>query len=405
MNLCVFDDNPELFYPASLTRATGDLRCGILKLRQRLQALFYGEQDSVLIDTELVDLYKERHPDWTINSSQGDTLFVNSRLKLNADLIKKIRDLKINESFISEDGIMAACRLNLQAANLEYNDLLKAVTNTQQQSVGKVFYRHMADLISDNTRLIEFDYDQFFRDEENFIETEPGVTILNPYQVWIGEGVILKPGVVIDASHGPVVIDENAEVMSNSVIMGPCYIGKKSLIKIGSKIYGGTSAGPVCKLGGEVEGSIIQAYSNKQHDGFLGHAYLGEWVNLGAGTNNSDLKNNYKPVAFYSSFHKAKTESGYQFLGSIIGDHVKTGINSTLNTGVVIGIGCNLWGSGLISDYIPSFSWGEAGSLVQYDPEAFFQTAAVVKQRRDLKMTDTEKELYNRIRNREQQEK
>lgn len=405
MNLCVFDDNPMLFYPASLTRAVGDIRCGILKLRQRLQALLFGEQDSVLIDGELVPLYKERHPDWTINSCQGDTLFVNSRLRLTVDLIKKIRDLKTMESFITEDGAVAACRMNWVSDNLDYDTLSKATAKTQQQPIAKALYNNVADLISDNKRLIEFDYEQFFKDEENFIETEPGVTILNPYQVWIGEGVVLKPGVVIDAAYGPVVIDENAEVMSNSVIMGPCYIGKKSLVKTRSMIYGSTSVGPVCKVGGEIEGSIIQAYSNKQHDGFLGHAYLGEWVNLGAGTNNSDLKNNYKPVSFYSYFHKAKTESGYQFLGSIIGDHVKTGINGTLNTGVVIGAGSNLWGKGLISDYIPSFSWGEAGNLVCYEIEAFVQTAAVVKQRRDLQMSDAESDLYKSILKREQQEK
>jgi UDP-N-acetylglucosamine diphosphorylase/glucosamine-1-phosphate N-acetyltransferase len=404
MNLCVFDDQPGKFYPASLTRSVGDIRCGVLKLRQRLQALFYGEQESVMIEDGLLELYRERHPEWFVNSCQGDTLFVNSRLKINADLIKRVNDLKPGESLIDQENTIIAGRVQWNQDRIDYYKFEQECKDTQKQIVSNAVYRNLADLISDNSRLIEYDYGQFFRDEENYIETEPGVTILNPYQVWIGEGVVLKPGVVVDASHGSVIIDENAEIMSHAVILGPCYIGKKSLIKVGAKIYGGNSIGPVCKVGGELEGTIIQAYSNKQHDGFLGHAYLGEWVNLGAGTNNSDLKNNYKPVSFFSYELSQKQDSGYQFLGSMIGDHVKTGINSTLNTGVVIGAGCNLWGCGLISDHIPSFSWGEAGHLKPYNYEAFIQTAMVVKQRRDLQLTKTEIDLLKRIRNREQQE-
>ncbi len=397
MNLAVFDDATIKFLPVSYTRSVGDIRCGILKLRQRLQALLFGEQDSIIIDLQLVPLYKERHPDWMVNQISGDTLIVNSRLKCSPDSIKSIKDLKPGESLVLEDGTIVALRLDLQQTELAYESIRELLKKTEKISCKAGLYHNMADIIMDNGRMLEFDYEQFFHDAENFIETEPGVTLLNPYQVFIGENAVLKPGVVIDATHGPVVIDENAEVMSHSVITGPAYIGKGSIVKVGAKIYGNTSIGPVCKVGGEIEGSIIQAYSNKQHDGFLGHAYVGEWVNIGAGTNNSDLKNNYKPVSLYSYYDNAKINSGYQFLGSVMADHVKTGINCTLNTGVVIGTGCNLWGSKLFSDYVRSFSWGEADNLIPYNFEAFIETARTVKLRRKLDWSDTETDLFRAI--------
>lgn len=401
MKLAIFDDNPVQFYPVNLTRSVGDIRCGILKLRQRLQALLFGEEEIVFVENRLASLYTERHPDWQINSAEGDTLFVNSRIKTNPAIIKKIKNLKVNQGLYDEYKTLIALRVNVTKSIIDYVQIKELMKKAEMDTAKSVLYRNIADIIMDNPRLIEFDFEQFFQDAENFIETEPGVTLLNPYNIWIGEGAVLKPGVVVDASHGAVVIDEKAEIMSHSVITGPVYIGKNSVIKVGSKIYGGTSIGSVCKIGGEIEGSIIQAYSNKQHDGFLGHAYIGEWVNLGAGTNNSDLKNNYKSVSFYSYADKAKIDSGYQFLGSIIADHTKTGINCSLNTGVVIGTGCNLWGKDLISDFIPSFSWGEAGKLVSYDFDAFVHTTEAVKKRRNQNLSKTEIELFRNIRNRE----
>lgn len=397
MKLAIFDDNPRAFYPIALTRSVGDIRCGVLKLRQRLQALLNAADDHVIIEERLVPLYKERHPEWLINELQGDTILVNSRLKLDARLQQIITALKPGDSLADTTNAMVALRVDVTADSIGFMDIQSWFSTSRVTTIEASLYGNPADLIMDNKRMIEYDFEQFFYDKENYIETELGVTTLNPYKVWIGEGAVLKPGVILDATQGPIIIDEEAEIMSNAVILGPVYIGKKSKIKIGAKIYEGTSIGPVCKIGGEVEGSIIQAYSNKQHDGFLGHAYLGEWVNLGADTNNSDLKNNYKQVAFYSYLKQAKTDSGYQFLGSIVADHVKTGINCSLNTGVVIGVGCNLWGRSLISDFIPSFSWGEAEALNQYRIDAFLSTAKAVKNRRQLDLSSNETELYSQI--------
>jgi len=427
MKLTIFDDDRSSdFYPITQTRSVGDLRCGILKLRQRLSQILSADSDSVIIASELLHLYQERHPDWEINSSQAE-FYVNSRIKISPEASLFISSMQPGQVVWSGDLIMALVRkVGDERKISSYNELVSiaheymvglnkesrpySVKTTGLSKVDKnasdpssevnikiEHYHHLADVIHDNARLLDYDFQEFFYENENFFETEMGVSILNPYNVWIGENVILKPGVVLDASSGPIVIDSNTVVMPNSVIEGPCYIGKRCLIKVGAKIYGNTSIGPVCKIGGELEGCIIQGYSNKQHDGFLGHAYLGEWVNLGADTNNSDLKNNYKPVSIYSYTTRHKVDSGSQFMGCVIGDHTKTGINCSINTGCVIGCASNLWGRALISDFIPDFSWGEADSITTHRFEAFLETAQKVKQRRKLALSETEKELYSKI--------
>lgn len=391
----VFDDARSAeFYPLTLTRASGDLRCGVLKLRQRLEACFPSEAETaVIIAPRLQQLYAERHPDWLLHRFPENTekLYLNSLLRIDQELVRQITALPSESSLLHEGQLLAAKTKKSFSDNLAQH---LTPINTD-----KTLYNNISDLIHDNARMIRWDFEHYFYDKDNSFETEPGVTVQNPYDVWIGEDVNLAPGMVIDASSGPVILDEGCRVMANAVLVGPLYVGKKSLIKIGAKIYGGTSIGPVCKIGGEVEDSIIQAYSNKQHDGFLGHAYLGEWINLGADTNNSDLKNTYMNVEYYSYPKKKKTDSGSQFLGCIIGDHSKTGINCSINTGTVIGVGCNLWGSNLIMDFIPDFSWGMAGELKPYRTDAFCYTAALVKERRQLGFSPAEKALYTQIAN------
>lgn len=395
MQTTIFDDNAcTSFYPICHNRSVGDLRCGILKLRQRLEFLFAdSDQDtSILIEPRLKPLYQERHPEWQINQIERiPTLYVNSRLVVEPQSIDLIKNLKAGEILYSGNEVAAMYSEHSPLDNPDILNQLEAIETEVK------LYNNLADIVLDNARLITWDFDNIFYDADNSFETEPGVTVLDPYKVWIGEDVQLAPGVVIDASEGPVVIDSGARVMANAVLTGPLYLGKKSLVKIGAKLYGGVSIGPVCKVGGELEGSILQAYSNKQHDGFLGHAYIGEWVNLGADTNNSDLKNTYKHVQIYDYATKTLQDTGSQFMGCIIGDHSKTGINVSINTGTVIGVGCNLYGSKLFSGFVPDFSWGEAEGLSHYRFPAFCETAALVKQRRNHTLSDTETAIYKTI--------
>ncbi|MFA7025978.1 MAG: putative sugar nucleotidyl transferase [Candidatus Cloacimonadaceae bacterium] len=393
MHLIIFDDLiHKSFYPITQTRSVGDIRCGILKLRQRLSNAFQAEQECVLIDPLLVDLYRERHPDWLVNSiPEGDKLYLSSRLKLDEQALAELKALQPGEALCSGEYYVAA-RTN-QALAFGFQDIPE-LRKLQSQIT---LYRHLTDIVHDNSRLIIQDFETLFYEEDNFFEIETGVSVLNPYQIWLDEGVSLAPNVVLDASQGPIVIESGARVMAGSVIQGPVYIGKNSLIKIGAKIYPGTSIGPVCKIGGEVEDSIFQAYSNKQHHGFLGHAYIGEWVNLGAGTTNSDLKNTYKNVKTFNYLSHDSIDCGSQFMGCVLGDHVKTGINVSLNTGLVVGIGSNLYGSKLFSGFVPDLSWGEAGCLTKYRFSAFCDTVAIVKERRALSLSEIEIKLLRQI--------
>jgi len=214
----------------------------------------------------------------------------------------------------------------------------------------------------------------------------------------IGEGATIAAGAILDASAGPIIIEKNVKVMPGAIIIGPVAIGRNSMIKPGAKLHGPLTIGPVCKIGGEVEDSIIQGYSNKQHEGFLGHAIVGEWVNLGADTNNSDLKNNYSPISVVLNGEVVNT--GETFFGCLLGDHVKTAINTQLNTGTVAGIGSNIFGAGFPPKVIGDFCWGGAEGFQNYDFEKFLVSAKAAMDRRDVELTETMIELLKDIHSR-----
>ncbi|MCB5260858.1 MAG: hypothetical protein LHW48_10405 [Candidatus Cloacimonetes bacterium] len=393
MHIIIFDDIKTAdFYPLTHIRSTGDLRCGIMKMRQRLQYIFGAESNNLIIDPFLQKLYRGRHPEWSINQlPPGQKLYLNSRIKLDESLIDTLKSLPKESALLNGDDIIA---IN---SNKEYHFGKPLPSSLKEISIQSYLYSSLADIVHDNARLIAWDFNNLFYGADNYFETEPGVTVLHPYNIWLSENVSMAPNVVLDASQGPIVIDEGARIMANSVITGPVYIGKKTIVKIGAKIYGGVSVGPVCKIGGEIEGSIFQAYSNKQHDGFLGHSYIGEWVNMGADTNNSDLKNTYKNVKIYNYRLQEQVDSGTRFMGCILGDHVKTGINVSLNTGIVVGTGANIYGSDLFSFHIADFSWGDAKNLTKYRFDSFCQTAAIVKARRSLGISEPEMQLLKQI--------
>jgi UDP-N-acetylglucosamine diphosphorylase/glucosamine-1-phosphate N-acetyltransferase len=398
MQLVIFDDKQiENFYPLTLTRSTGDLRVGILKQRQRLRSYFEDEKTRVIIPEILAEMYKERHKDWQVNElDEGEVLFVNSRLQPSDEILEQIDSLS-NKILKYKEEIVAA-HLVLPQVVSQITEIDALVAELPQKQLKKnCLWHYLWELVNANAQYIQSDFKTYFYDQDNYFETETGVTILDPYNIWLGENAKLYPGVVLDASHGPIVVDEEAKIMANSYIQGPCYIGKRSIIKALARIYEGTTIGPVCKVGGELEETIIQAYSNKQHGGFLGHSYLGEWVNLGAATNNSDLKNNYSSVKVYSYRQNQKIDSNSTFVGTYIGDHSKTAINTTIYTGTVIGIGCNIFGNKYANNFVRNFTWGNPEKAARYEFEKFLQTADLVKKRRDLCLTKAEKELYNQI--------
>lgn len=251
-------------------------------------------------------------------------------------------------------------------------------------------------IIDKNPAVIEDDFQKSpFRGQSEESVIYPGVQMVGEENIVVGESAVIRPGAVLDASSGPIIINDGTTVMANACILGPVYVGKNSLIKTGAKILEGTSVGDVCKIGGEVDQTIFANYSNKQHDGFIGHSYIGEWVNIGAGSNNSDLKNNYSSVRMWCAgvIH----ETGRQFLGCIIGDHTKIGIGAVINSGTVIGFASNVYGSDIPDRFIPSFSWGKAGELVPYETGKALLTAQVVTERRNVKFDDAYKSVFKKI--------
>lgn len=404
MQIVLFDDaGRENFFPLTINRSTGELLVGAMTLIERLDAYFGCETTLLIVDSELAALCAEKHPGWTVNTlTGGDTLFVNTRLKIDDDLADAVRLLASGQCLTAVDTIIAA-RLDVSVGTMSAENLTQVFAGCEKRPIERdnVLWNALWEMVIDNGEWIRRDFEDFYYEKDNKLETEPGVTVLNPYDVWIGEGTRLLPGVVIDASGGPVIIREDVTVMPNTVITGPVYVGTGSTIRALAKIYGDTSVGPVCKIGGEVGESIVLGYSNKQHDGFLGHSYLGEWINLGADTNNSDLKNNYKPVDMWFYPAGAKVTTGCQFAGCIIGDHSKTGINCTINTGTVIGVGCNLFGPTLIRDFIPSFSWGEYSCYTRHQCLQFLETARIVMARRNLHMGEAEHAFWTALHHKE----
>jgi UDP-N-acetylglucosamine diphosphorylase/glucosamine-1-phosphate N-acetyltransferase len=200
---------------------------------------------------------------------------------------------------------------------------------------------------------------------------------------------------VLDAERGPISIGRNAMILPNAVIEGPAFIGAHTLVKAGAKIYENTSIGEWCKVGGEVEASIIHSHANKQHEGFVGHSYIGSWCNLGADTNTSDLKNNYGSVQV--QINGKMVDSGLQFVGLMMADHAKSGINTMFNTGTVVGVASNVFGSGFPPKFIPSFSWGGAEGMTEYEREKALEVARRVMKRRDVEMTDADAALLRKI--------
>jgi UDP-N-acetylglucosamine diphosphorylase/glucosamine-1-phosphate N-acetyltransferase len=223
----------------------------------------------------------------------------------------------------------------------------------------------------------------------------PGVHILEEAHVLFGAGAVCKPGVVLDASDGPILLGAGCRVEANAVIQGPAYVGPGSTVHPLTRLREGSAVGAGCKVGGEIEEVVMLDLSNKQHDGFLGHAHVGSWVNLGADTNASDLKNNYGTVKV--DLGEGPMDTGLRFVGPTLGDHVRTGINSMLTTGAVVGVCANVFGADFPPRFVPSYAWGGADSLQQYDLEKALQTARTVLARRSVRWLPAYEELLRRI--------
>jgi UDP-N-acetylglucosamine diphosphorylase/glucosamine-1-phosphate N-acetyltransferase len=250
------------------------------------------------------------------------------------------------------------------------------------------------EIVRENGRLLSQDFEMCAPAVPASGDLPPGVFAREAGNVWIAEGALVHPHVFLDASAGPIYISEGARILPFTSLEGPAFVGRGSTLA-GAFVRGGSSIGPMCRIGGEVDSSIFQGYANKAHGGFIGHSVLGEWVNLGAGTTNSDLKNTYGPVRITT--HSEVYDTGMLKMGALIGDHVKTGIGTLIDTGAVFGTGANVFGGGIQPKLLPPFVWGGDARFEEYRLEAFMKTAETVMARRGISLTENHKQLIEKI--------
>lgn len=397
-DLCIYEDaNAANLSPLSLTRSAYELRCGMFSLVEKLVRHFPGHRVRYFVRKHLVSLVAESHDSAQINTVPDEaSYFINGRFVLH-----DFPEATFAEStaFVCNGQVVGAYLARADLGKLRCNDDgtvdADSFDGLPKAELAGFLIEYPWDLVQANASEIVEDFKFMQHGGQIMGKLYPNVTLLAQENIYLGAGAKLHPGVVIDGESGPVYISEGCEVMSNAVIEGPAYIGRNSRIKIGAKIYEGTSIGDVCKVGGEVEESIIHAYSNKQHEGFLGHAYLAEWVNLGADTNNSDLKNNYGSVKLY--INGQMIDSGSMFVGLFVGDHSKSGINTMFNTGTVVGVMSNVFGAGYTPKYIPSFTWGGIETFERYEFEKAIETAKTVMGRRKKEVSSAQIEILRKI--------
>jgi len=387
----------ENFLPLVHFRAVHELRSGCSTLGERIFSHFPHTPWGIICRSAVRPFLQKESESFSGIKPSKELLFVNSRVIMTRELASIIQKEKGEKIIFVCDGNVAAAKFHFheKASSSKKQSASRNKSQFPDATEVKVdakFFLYPWEIIHYNHQAIEDDFKRLTKRKPQKIA---GVHFINSASISVGKNCTMKPGVVLDAEKGSIVIGNNVTIMPNAVIIGPAFLGNNSLIKVGAKIYGGTSIGEWCKIGGEVEASVIQSYSNKQHDGFLGHSFLGSWVNLGADTNTSDLKNNYSNVRV--QIGKKEIDSGSQFVGSIIGDHSKTGINVMLNTGTVIGISSNIFGADFSPKVVGNFSWGNGNTFQPYDIEKAIETARVVMQRRNVEMSDAYEKRMRQI--------
>ncbi len=424
MNLVLFeDDSFRTLAPLTHARPAFSLRTGVYTADQRAKRLFPGWTFSYLCRPYLAAAVSSATEGGVNVAPRDESVFLNGAALVGGDeLAKTITELPSGTALLSGGRIFAAKLSSSEAFSL-FGYLQVLLTRSAgeaggvapvAESVAKLgiagaetdlpLARFPWHLVTATERVIAEDWSIFRSLRPSYdASVSSAASLVAKDSIYIGNGVRVEAGVVIDASDGPVILDQECRVRANAVIYGPCYVGVKTIIRAGAKIYGPCSFGPVCKLGGEIAETVVQGYTNKQHDGFLGHAYLGEWVNLGAGTEVSDLKNNYGSIKVWAD--GAMVDSGEMFVGPTVGDHSKTGINSMLNSGCVIGFSSNVFGSDYLPKFVPSFSWGGADGLVEYDLEKALETARVVMSRRGVTLDKVGEAVFMEVHRRTQPER
>ncbi len=393
MNVILYD-SPAIWqqlHPLTLTRPISEIRCGILTISEKWNHIL-STQVSYVSQEYLAKKY-------LLNVDDHDNLIIASHILPDSHFIEAVTSLKVSQALVFKNEILA-CRMGAKQS-------LSYVIHGNLEMAEKVHYDKEInsvnfpwDIFQLNGREIENDFNLLTQGRKS---QEISVTnrILKPENIFLEEGVQMEFA-TINASTGKVYLGKNVVVMENTSIRGSFAAGEGAEIKMAAKIYGPTTIGPFSKVGGEINNSVVFGYSNKAHDGFLGNSVIGEWCNLGADTNNSNLKNDYSYVKLWSFKDKRFVNTGLQFCGLMMGDHSKCGINTMFNTGTVVGVSSNIFGDGFPRNYIPSFSWGGAAGFTQYNFEKAMKVAQLVMQRRNVHLTEVDIQILKTIFNQEE---
>ncbi len=376
-NLVFFDNlSWQKLLPLTFTKPASELRVGITTIREKWMQ--YAMSVSWKTQDYLSEKYKLVLSD--------DNYFVSAQLIPTPELVAAIANLTTGQALFKNSQLLAfrsgSYNIDDFDNQLEYAHTVIAIENTW-------------DIFEKNDEILRLDFNRLTKNRTS-------ASLSKSNNVVGAEDIFVEPGAkvefaTLDASGGPIYIGKDAEIMAGSLIQGPLSLCEHATIKMGAKIYGATTIGPWSKAAGEIQNSVITGYSNKGHDGYLGNAVLGEWCNVGADSNNSNLKNNYAKVKLWSYEAERFVNTGLQFCGLIMGDHSKCGINTMFNTGTVIGVSANIFGSGFPRNFIPSFSWGGAGGFSLYTLNKAIETAEIVMARRKIQLSTEDKSILKQV--------
>lgn len=382
----MFDDEKRFkFLPLVFTRPIGFLRAGIGTVAEKWSGF----------NLEVIKHLVPEYLDSKFNPvDQNSSVFVNSRIIANESIAVAIRSLA-EESTLTWKGNCLAFKTNTKL-KFEEIDAIQASLAQVEFSGNCLLLEQVSDLFSHNEKFITDDFNQLTRGRTS-ADLHASVQVIGSRDQLFVESGAQMHACIINTTHGPVYIGKDSEVMEGCMVRGPFALCKNATLKMGAKIYGGTTVGPHCKVGGEVGNSVLMGYSNKGHDGYLGNSIIGEWCNLGADTNTSNLKNNYSSVKTWNYKEEKLTDSGLTFIGLIMGDHAKSAINTQFNTGTTVGCCANVFGSGFPPKFIPGFSWGGADGFVTFDLERSYEVADRVMARRSIDFTADDRKIFSHI--------
>ncbi|MFY8213201.1 MAG: GlmU family protein [Flavobacterium sp.] len=381
MNYILFDGpTRNALLPLTFTRPVADIRVGILTIREKWEK-YLGTTTTTLTEEYL----SEKFP----MVEMEHNVMINASYLPTAELVELIQDLGANQAVFQGDNVLAFYTAESQEA-IDFENYEIIEFSGECLSI-----EHPWDIFQKNEAALRADFD--FLTEDRISQPIPAsVNVIAPENIFIEEGAQLQ-FVTLNASTGPIYIGKDTEIMEGSVIRGPFALCDHAVVKLATKIYGATTVGPHCRVGGELNNVVLFAYSNKGHDGFLGNAVLGEWCNIGADSNNSNLKNNYEEVKLWSYEKEGFVKTGLQFCGLIMGDHSKCAINTMFNTGTVVGVSANIFGSGFPRNFVPSFTWGGAQGFTTYLTKKAFETARIAMSRRSVEFDEVEARILEAV--------